>query len=198
MIALRGRIEAGTERVHQVSGRFVIHRLENIGATGYHRSWTDNVLWHQLAHFVDFGAWMLGGTPRRVQSLMSPSDPRTGIPMDCTILVEMADGASMLTTGSFLGRERISETFVITDADSYRIDVPRAVMITGRETRPIAVEQQNCALAIRDFLDAVAHKRTPLITGASVLPAMRILQTVQDQWDERYGRQSLPGRPLSA
>jgi hypothetical protein len=29
-----------------------------------------------------------------------------------------------------------------------------------------------------------------------VLPAMRVLQAVQDEWDRRYGVQSIPGRPL--
>ena len=34
---------------------------------------------------------------------------------------------------------------------------------------------------------SVRDEREPVIPGESVLPAMRILQAVQDQWDERHG-----------
>lgn len=34
------------------------------------------------------------------------------------------------------------------------------------------------------------------VTGASVLPAMRVLQAVQESWDARHGARSIPGRPL--
>jgi len=39
--------------------------------------------------------------------------------------------------------------------------------------------------------------RQPLASGPSVLPAMTVLQLVQDQWDAKYGVQAIPGRPLS-
>src|SRR3954452_14419255 len=37
------RVRAGEERVSHVQGRFFIHRLSNVGATGLQRSWTDNL-----------------------------------------------------------------------------------------------------------------------------------------------------------
>ena len=43
---------------------------------------------------------------------------------------------------------------------------------------------------------AVREGRPPRASGPAVLPAMRVLQTVQDEWDARYGAQSIPGRPL--
>jgi 2-hydroxy-4-carboxymuconate semialdehyde hemiacetal dehydrogenase len=48
---------------------------------------------------------------------------------------------------------------------------------------------------IFDFLDAVRQGRPPRASGPSVLPAMRVLQQVQDDWDRRHGPQSIPGRP---
>jgi 2-hydroxy-4-carboxymuconate semialdehyde hemiacetal dehydrogenase len=33
-------------------------------------------------------------------------------------------------------------------------------------------------------------------SGPSALPALRLLQAVQDAWDARYGARSIPGRPL--
>src|SRR3954467_12704987 len=55
------RVHRGEERVSHVQGRFFIHRLSNVGATGLQRSWTDNLLWHHTTHLVDFGVWMLSG-----------------------------------------------------------------------------------------------------------------------------------------
>ena len=42
-----------------MQGRFFIHRLDNVGATGLQRSWTDNLLWHHTTHLIDFGLWVV-------------------------------------------------------------------------------------------------------------------------------------------
>jgi 2-hydroxy-4-carboxymuconate semialdehyde hemiacetal dehydrogenase len=39
--------------------------------------------------------------------------------------------------------------------------------------------------------------RPPLASGPSVLPAMRVLQAVQAQWDAQYGAGPIPGRDLN-
>ena len=197
MVALRARIQAGKEEVHQVCGRFFIRRLQNIGATGYRRSWTDNLLWHHMAHLVDFGWWMIDRRPQTIHSFMPAPDPRTGIPMDCVITVQLEQGASIVAIGSYLGHERLYETLVTTDRDSYRVDTLNNMLVSSGGAQPIAGEQENCALVTRDFLAAVRDRRPPGGAGASVLPAMRILQEVQDQWDTRFGPRSLPGRPLA-
>ncbi|MBM3571969.1 MAG: Gfo/Idh/MocA family oxidoreductase, partial [Alphaproteobacteria bacterium] len=59
--ALRRRIKAGEEKIHHIAGRFFIKRLVNIGATGYHRSWIDNILWHHFCHFVDLAMFLFDG-----------------------------------------------------------------------------------------------------------------------------------------
>ena len=55
------RVKEGQEKIHSVQGRFFIHRLQNVGATGLQRSWTDNILWHHTTHLVDIGLWMVSG-----------------------------------------------------------------------------------------------------------------------------------------
>src|ERR671913_843516 len=70
--AMIARTRAGEETIRHIAGRFFIRRLVNIGATGYQRSWIDNILWHHFCHFVDLGLFLFDGTPiRRVQSYMS-------------------------------------------------------------------------------------------------------------------------------
>jgi len=196
-VALRERIARGEETALVVEGRFFIHRLKNVGATGYHRSWTDNVLWHHAAHLVDFGAWMLGQDQRfEVKGWLAPIEPRTGVPMTTSILGVTPDGRAMQSLLTYYSRERVYEITVVTDRDSYRLDILRNTLVTGDGPKEVESEQANCAHVTHDFIDACLAKRRPAVTPADVLPAMRILQEVQDAWDAIHGAQDLPGRAL--
>lgn len=200
--ALVARVRDGDERVVQVQGRFFIHRLVNIGATGLRRDWTDNILWHHATHLVDFGLFLAGGGDpstaarriRRVSGAMPSVNPRTGIPMEIAITVELGDDCTILASGSYHARERIYEMMAVTDRDSYRVDEIGGTMTTSAGTAPIETEQSNAWLVARDFVDALREARLPFVTGRSVLPAMQVLQQVQDEWDARHGARDLPGR----
>jgi 2-hydroxy-4-carboxymuconate semialdehyde hemiacetal dehydrogenase len=199
------RIRRGEERVSHVQGRFFIHRLSNVGATGLQRSWTDNLLWHHTTHLIDFGLWMVTGGDlatagdriRRITSVYPPIEPRTGIPMELVLVVETHDDQTIVTTGSYYSREFIYDTLAVTDRDSYRVDERTATLFTGDGPRPIASEQENAQLIAPDFVRAVAAGREPFVPGRSVLPAMRVLHQVQEEWDARHGKQALPGRPVT-
>ena len=198
------RIGRGEERVSHVQGRFFIHRLQNVGATGLQRSWTDNLLWHHTTHLVDFGLWMLSGgdlatVEKRIQAVSScypPLDERTGIPMELVLTIKTDDDQTVVTTGSYYSREYVYDTFVVTDRDSYRTDERRATLTTGDGEQGIATEQENAELIAPDFVEAVDTGREPHVPGWSVLPAMRVLHQVQEQWDARHGKQQVPGRPV--
>lgn len=202
--ALISRIAAREERVLHVHGRFFIHRLVNIGATGIRRAWTDNILWHHTTHLIDFGLFAAGGGDphaaerniRRIAGFMPDIDPKTGIPMEIAVTIEMADGGTIVATGSYHARERIYEMMTVTDRDSYRVDEISATMTTGNGTEDIEPEQKNAWRVARDFVDCLREGRPPFVTGDSVLPAMRVLDRVQRDWDAQYGTRPLPGRPL--
>jgi 2-hydroxy-4-carboxymuconate semialdehyde hemiacetal dehydrogenase len=194
--ALHERVMAGQEQVRQVCGRFYIHRLENVGATGYRRSWTDNILWHHMAHLVDVGLWLTGAPVRRVHGFMPPIHPQTGIPMEAFIGVETLADQSVICTGSYFGRERMFEVLVVTDHDSYRIDGIRNTLTTGGGVQSTATEAETCGEVSRDFIRAVREGREPFINGRSLLRTMQMLQAVQDGWDVVHGAQAIPGRPL--
>ena len=196
--ALRARIRAGEERIRHIAGRFFIKRLVNIGATGYQRSWIDNILWHHFCHFVDLGVFLLDGARvRSVQSTLGELHPKTGIPMECIVMVETDSDQTLLVHGSYHATYRFYDKLIVTDRDTYFYDILAGTLRTADGTREIEPEQQNAARIIDDFIDAVRNSRPPLASGPAVLPAMRILQTVQDAWDARYGAQSIPGRPLA-
>ncbi len=196
--ALLERIGAGEESIRHIAGRFFIKRLINIGATGYQRSWTDNILWHHFCHFVDLGLFLFGDTPiRRVQSFMGQCHEVVGIPMECTVLVETEADQSLLVHGSYHATYRFYDKLIVTDKETYFYDILSGTLRTEEDCVPIETEQDNCARVIFDFIDAVRNNRPPRASGPSVLPSMRVLQSVQDEWDAKYGVQSIPGRPLS-
>lgn len=196
MAALRERVREGMETVRQVCGRFYIYRIENVGATGYRRSWTDNLLWHHTSHLLDFGLWMLDAPVRRVASFMPPLDAQTGIPMELFLGVETENGQSLICSGSYYGHERIFETFVITDRDSYRLETFTSTLTTGAGPQTVISEKENCMCLTRDFVQAVRDGREPMVLGASVLPSLQVLQQAQNNWDAVHGAQSIPGRAV--
>ena len=196
--ALRARVRAGEEQIRHIAGRFFIKRLVNIGATGYRRSWIDNILWHHFCHFVDLAMFLFDDAPiRRVQSHLGQCHETTGIPMECVVLVETESDQSFMVHGSYHATYRFYDKLIVTNRETYFFDILAGTLRTEAGTSPIESEQDNCARVIFDFLDAVNKGRPPLASGPSVLPAMRVLQEVQDDWDARYGARSIPGRPLT-
>ncbi len=186
----------GSDPIRHIAGRFYIHRLSNVGATGYQRSWTDNILWHHFTHFVDLGLWLLDFEGELAYSFLGPVHPQTGIPMECILSIETARKQTLLVAGSYHSRERLYDSMIVTDRQSYRLDILRNQMTTGDGTAAVATEKDNLAIVTRDFVAAVRDGRDPAVTGRSVLPAMRILDAAQRRWDAVHGRQSLPGRRL--
>ncbi|HEY3262257.1 MAG TPA: Gfo/Idh/MocA family oxidoreductase [Pseudonocardiaceae bacterium] len=199
------RARRGEERVSHTHGRFFIHRLENVGATGLKRSWTDNILWHHTTHLVDFGLWMISAGDmataddriRDVYSFMPPVDERTGIPMEIVLVVQTHDGQSIVCTGSYYAAWRIYDMLVVTDRDTYHVDELASVYSTSEGERPIPTEQENAELIGPDFVEAIKEEHEPFVPGWSVLPAMRVLHLAQERWDARFGKQVLPGRPVT-
>ena len=196
------RIHRGEERVSHVQGRFFIHRLSNVGATGLQRSWTDNLLWHHTTHLIDFGLWMVSGGDmatadariRNIYSAYPPIEPRTGIPMELALVVETHDDQTIVCTGSYYSAEYIYDTLAVTDRDSYRVNERNSTMFTGAAKKQIASEQENAELIAPDFVQAIEDGRDPAVPGWSVLPAMRVLHRVQSDWDAKHGAQVIPGR----
>jgi len=191
---LRARIAQGQEHVRLIESRFIIKRWKNVGWTGYHRSWTDNLLWHHLGHLIDFAIWLAGSDPVSTSGYLPPPDPRTGTPMDAFVGVETSLGQSLVFVGSYAGHDSICDTLILSDQECYRLDAVRSQLETSSGVKELPTEQVDCANALYDFLDAVRDDVEPMISGRSVLPTMRVLQCVQDSWDVRHGDLRFPGR----
>src|SRR3954464_12452289 len=159
---LLARARSGQEDIRHIGGRFFIKRLVNVGATGYQRSWTDNILWHHFCHFVDLGAFLFQGTPiRRVQSYMGQPHRKTGIPMECVVLIETDADQSFVVHGSYHAALRYYDHLIVTDRDTYFYDILAGTVRSSEGTEGITAEQDNAARIIFDFLDAVRSNRPP-------------------------------------
>lgn len=199
------QIQNGQEIPRHIHGRFFIHRLVNIGATGLKRAWIDNLLWHHSTHLLDFGLWLVGAGDaargadkiRRVQSFMSKIDHHTGTPMEVIVLLETHDDQTILSSGSYYSRERLYDTLVVTDQTSYRLDEITGQFAIGPTLTTAISEHENAWSIARDFIHSIQTQTPPLVTGRSVLPVLRVLQKVQDDWDKQYHQQDIPGRPLA-
>lgn len=183
-IELLQRVNSGTERVRHVHARMFMHRLENIGGTGYHRSWTDNLLWHHGAHLVDVGLWLTGikstAEITNISQHVSAPDPHTGIPMDISILIETNKDQSIVCTGSYYSKQNIFDVMVVTDRDTYLLDIKAGTFTNSVGTQAIAPEVDNNAQVVKDFINAVKTKQNPLVSGTTVLPTMSVLQHVEN------------------
>jgi hypothetical protein len=84
----------------------------------------------------------------------------------------------------------------VTDRDTYHVDELTSTLTTGDGPKRIPSEQENAELIAPDFVAAVATGREPKVPGWSVLPTMRVLHRVPENWDARFGKQPLPGRPI--
>lgn len=196
MAALYARVQDKHEQIRQINGRFFMHRRQNVGATGYRRSWTDNLLWHHLAHLCDFGLWMLDNQYQHVTGHLSAPDPQTGTPLDAWFAVETAQGQMLVCAGSYASRATVNDVLIVTDTETYRWEPLNARLYLSDAMQTLEDESVDNARITRDFVSAIAEGRPPLVPGSSVLPSLAVLQQIQDDWDRRFGQQAIPGRPL--
>ena len=110
MLALHARLGSGAERLRLVNGCFIIKRWENVGATGYRRSWTDNIMWHHLGHLIDFALWLSGSPVAEVHGFLPAPDARTGAPMDAVAAARTQADHSLVFVGSYGGQRPICES----------------------------------------------------------------------------------------
>lgn len=182
---VRARVASGQLHLYHLTGRETCLRRDNIGWTGRRRSWTDNLLWHFGGHAVDFSLWMLGATEAEIQSQEVLPDPRTGVPMDIDILLKTAADQLVSLSLSFHSHFQCHEYLLIGEETSYRFDRGRLEAADGLVDDPAAngldYYQLSWEAQDREFLTALREERQPLMSGADALPAMAILQAIEDR-----------------
>jgi 2-hydroxy-4-carboxymuconate semialdehyde hemiacetal dehydrogenase len=186
LVEARQWIAEGRLHVHHVSTRYAFFRRENVNWTGRRRSWTDNLLWHHGGHAVDTSLWLVGARDGVVTSQVAlPSRP-LNIPLDLDILVRTPNDQLISVMMSYNTKISYNEYLLIGEettllATNTRLSSPDGVLF---EEPPKSGPASPSILAQdREFLAAIQEKREPAISAAAVRPAMRVLQTVQEQFN---------------
>jgi len=196
-------IAAGRLSLSNIVARYMFLRRENVGASGYRRSWTDNLLWHHGCHATDLVMHLLGASSGahmnkagrlglwsaqvEVASIIATPDASVGAPLDLSIVLRTADDRLATIAMSYnahlsrydyvlIGRE---DTMEIRDGNlKERHGVPAEVPGADTANSPSPVVLQN-----REFHASILEGRPPSISPDSVLPAMEVLQIAQDAAD---------------
>jgi 2-hydroxy-4-carboxymuconate semialdehyde hemiacetal dehydrogenase len=187
-------IGAGRLTLHNVVARYMFLRRENVGASGYVRSWTDNLLWHHGQHATDMVLWLLGVDQpgqTEVSAMLAPPNPQLGIPLDLSLLLRTArDGRELLGTVAMSYNSHVSlyDYVLIGEEDTLVIEQGvlrnREGVLYDPQTDE-AGRRNGGLLQDREFFAAIREGRPPAISAESVLPALEVLQQAQDAYDRR-------------
>ncbi len=179
MQEVRRRVAAGELDLHHIIGLFGILRRTNTTMYGKPRSWTDNILWHHAAHFVDAALWIAGRTSaQNVHCVFGPPHP-TQNTMDMNLSMSLPGGVLVNLCESyniahfrwraiFIGKQTTLEF-----REGELIDLEGNVVVP--RTSIVDLSNQN-----RQFVAAVREARRPACTPEDVLPCMQVLQKAQD------------------
>lgn len=196
LLEARRRIADGELTVHHVVCRWFFLRRENVNWEGRRRSWTDNLLWHHSCHVVDAVLWLLGDDRALPPGAgpfgqAGPPHPALGIPLDLDIAWRSSTGALVQIAMSYNSHRSVHDYLLIGEEETLLFSGGRLLDASDRVVAP-AEGMDRHALRDQDaeFLAAVREGRPPSVSGRAVLPAMALLQAVQDQLD----RSVTPGR----
>jgi 2-hydroxy-4-carboxymuconate semialdehyde hemiacetal dehydrogenase len=180
LIELRRRVQAGEFHAHHAVCRWFFLRRENVNWMGRRRSWTDNLLWHHSCHVVDAVLWSLDlPEVRDIRGQFGLPHAVLGVPLDLDIQFRTATGALVHIAMSYNSHAAvhdyafIGEETTLTYANNRLVAADGNAVVEGRDN---PIREQD-----REFLAAVRAGRESSVSAASVLPAMQVLQALQDQ-----------------
>jgi 2-hydroxy-4-carboxymuconate semialdehyde hemiacetal dehydrogenase len=181
------KITAGAFNIQQMDVQTYFFRRTNMNALGQPRSWTDHLLWHHAAHTVDLFAYQTGSEIVHANVLQGPVHLALGIAMDMSIQLKCANGAICTLSLSF-NNEGPLGTFFRYIGDSATYVARYDDLFDGKEqpidVSKVALSMNGIELQDREFFAAIAEKREPNASVASVLPCYRVLHQLEQQLGE--------------
>ena len=171
--------KAGHIHQHQHYSFWLRH--QNVGWTGYQRSWTDDVVFHHGCHLVDFSRWVIDAPVRRVRGELSPLHPEIGTTLDVSLLIRYASETIGTISLSYNAQQSargilfICENGVINHTGK-TITLNGNVIFETPEAEESAILTQN-----REFIDAIRQNRTPSCSAEDAAGSLVLLQEVYDQ-----------------
>jgi 2-hydroxy-4-carboxymuconate semialdehyde hemiacetal dehydrogenase len=176
------RVQAGELKVQQMNVQTYFFRRTNMNAAGKPRSWTDHLLWHHACHTVDLFAYQAGENISECFALEGPHHPELKIAMDMSIGLKVPSGAICTLSLSFNNKGPQGTFFrYICDNGTY---VAYYDDLVDGEQKPIDlskvdVSMNGIELQDREFFSAIQQGREPNASIAQTIPAMRILDRLE-------------------
>ena len=182
-----------TGQIYQNQSYSLWFRHENVGWTGYQRSWVDDILFHHGCHLVDFSLWTIDSDVRRVRGELAPLHPVNGTSMDVSMLIRYANEAIATINLSYNARQPASGNRYLCENGVLEVN-GKSVSFNGEEVFQTSENPESgVVVQDRDFIDAIREDREPTCNADEALKSMIVLQQVYDQMitmegEEKYKR----------
>ena len=175
------RVRAGELHLHHIVTQTYFFRRENTNMFGKPRSWTDELLWHQACHMVDFICWLFDESDIEAWGQSGPDHPKLGIPMDLTIGMRSKQGCLVSSALSFNNHGPITATYrLIGEEGTFLIGKGK---LTDHEGNEIPLGDGGIETQDREFFNAIVEGRKPITSCRTCLPTMAILDRIQTSID---------------
>jgi 2-hydroxy-4-carboxymuconate semialdehyde hemiacetal dehydrogenase len=182
---VHNRIKSGELTIQQMDVQTYFFRRSNMNAAGQPRSWTDHLLWHHACHTVDLFMWQTGEQPSVANAIQGPFHPELGIAMDMSIQLKVPSGAILTLSLSFNNNGPFGSFFrYICDNGTYKAYYDDLSDGNDKviDLSQVDVSMNGIELEDREFFAAIQEKRQPKSSVKDVLPAMRVLGQLEQQF----------------
>jgi 2-hydroxy-4-carboxymuconate semialdehyde hemiacetal dehydrogenase len=180
------RIKKGELKLQQLVVQTYFFRRKNINLEGKPRSWTDHLLWHHACHTVDLFHYQTGEVPSVVHALQGPLHPDLKIAMDMSIGMRTPSGVVCNLSLSF-NNDGPQGTFFRYICDNGTYLARYDDLFDGKDQQidlsGVAVSMNGIELQDREFVAAIRDGREPESSVAKVLPAMAVLDRLEQCLD---------------
>ena len=184
---VHNKIVAGELKLLQLDVQTYFFRRTNMNALGKARSWTDHLLWHHACHTVDLFHYQTGETANVARGVQGPIHPGLGIAMDMSIQMKVATGAICTLSLSFNNDGPLGTFFrYICDNGTYLCRYDDLFDGKGNQidVSQVDVSMNGIELQDREFFAAIREGREPNASVAQALPAMQVLNRIEQSLDQ--------------
>ena len=168
-------------RIYQHQHFSLAYRHENVGWTGYRRSWVDDVVFHHGCHLVDFSLWTIDSPVRRVRGEIAPKHEINDTSMDVSLLIRYENEAMATISLSYNAPQGAGGNLYICENGVLEI-AGKTVRFAGETVFETPENPESGVLVQnREFFSSIREGRAPSCSAEDGVRALAPLQAAYDQ-----------------